>query len=432
MWKDRHSEATRCRHGGGVSQGKPRVPRVLYVDVRYMDICARRDECIRSQIGHYHLDYKHVERLLTEVNTDRIQLVFDGVDEMARPYTSAGRRQAVELLKDVANRRTAVYLIRSSYYPDLSAMINDFGLLSDVDFSTTERKVIVAEIRSLRDEQVNAYLEARLGVDAAREVVKMLQKHGLEAFLGDPLMISFVADVVEEFGASSRPSFPRTKHKVRFLSDLIAKLLVREQSKRQRHNAFLTEHFDSFQGILRAVAFGMACRGTNSILPAQLQQFVVRAIGDAVVDQVELVEAFRTMSWIHRSDDGGLSFRQEALTLVCASEHICSALARRQSDAVDGWQPDAPLAPVVCAYAGESLQGDALLGATAMLGSELRLNNVRQLITGVLSNCRTIDELWLPTNYDLNDNNGSSNLQRDCSPPYSDPTSAATVNEETW
>ena len=63
-------------------------------------------------------------------------------------------------------------------------MINDFGLLSDVDFSTTERKVIVAEIRSLRDEQVNAYLEARLGVDAAREVVKMLQKHGLRGSSG--------------------------------------------------------------------------------------------------------------------------------------------------------------------------------------------------------------------------------------------------------
>ena len=67
----------------------------------------------------------------------------------------------------------------------------------------------------------------------------------------------------------------------------------------------------------------------------------------------EIVNAFRTMSWIHRSDDGALTFRHDALTLVCAAEHICVALERRDSIAIADWQQAAPLASVLCEYAGE-------------------------------------------------------------------------------
>jgi hypothetical protein len=45
------------------------------------------------------------------------------------------------------------------------------------------------------------------------------------------------------------------------------------------------------------------------------------------------------MSWIHRSDDGALSFRHESLTHVCAAEHIRNAFEHRDGLALADWQP---------------------------------------------------------------------------------------------
>ncbi len=82
------------------------------------------------------------------------------------------------------------------------------------------------------------------------------------------------------------------------------------------------------------------------------------------------------------SDDGSLSFRHEALTVLCAAD-VCAALERRDSLALADWQHAAPLAGEVCEYASELASGRALLGAAAILGSDVQFN-VLQLATAVL------------------------------------------------
>ena len=109
------------------------------------------------------------------------------------------------------------------------------------------------------------------------------------------------------------------------MSHLVEQLLKREQIKRSRHRGL---DFEQFQRVLRGVAFSMVSRGATTIEPAQLEAFVSRAT-DSGLQPDEAVNAFRTMSWIHRSDSGSLSFRHEALTIVCAAENICAALGSR-------------------------------------------------------------------------------------------------------
>lgn len=363
-------------------RGHTDLPKVLYVDVNNIDIRSRRDECIESQLAKYRLSREEIDGLITQVRDDEIHLLFDGVDEMARPYTAGGRLEAIEILRDVGNRRAAVYFVRSSYYPQLNHMIADFGRLADHDFATGKKRMVAAEIHGLRKEQVSAYLESRLGAEDAQTVRSGLHKIGLESFLGDPLIVSLVADLVEEEGTKTISSFPTRGQKAHFLSYLVKLLLQREQSKRQRHSA-LAGDFELFQRVLRAVAFKMICTGSSSLLPDRLEAFVQEALGTAGTT-TEAVDAFRTVSWIQRSDDGALAFRHEALTIVCAAEYVCAALEHRDSLAISDWQGAAPLADVVCEYAGEIINSVAVLGAIGMLGGDTQFN-VRQLASGVLN-----------------------------------------------
>jgi NACHT domain/Putative DNA-binding domain len=157
-------------------RGDSNVPKVMYVDVNNIDIRSRRDECIENQLSRFRLPRECIDGLVAQVRDDMIHLIFDGVDEMARPYTEAGRHSGIELLRDVANRRAAVYFVRSSYYPQMGDMIAEFDLLSDHDFSKKQKGTIVAEILGLRQEQVTSYLESRLGAEEARLVRSGLHK----------------------------------------------------------------------------------------------------------------------------------------------------------------------------------------------------------------------------------------------------------------
>jgi hypothetical protein len=363
-------------------RGNLEVPKVIYLNVNSMDIRSRRDECIESELRQYHLSSECVSRLLGEVERDEINLIFDGVDEMARPYTTAGRKEAIELLRGVANRRTAIYFVRSSYYPDLSEMIGNFSLLADHDFKKDERRTIVTEIRGLRPEQLIDYLNSRLGPEDAQLLRSGLHKIGLESFLGDPLIVSLVTDLVEEEGIEKVQAFPQERRKADFLGYLVDELLDREQKKRQRHGG-LAADFKLFQRVLRAVAFSMICRGSSYISPSQLESFVFRALENISIKTREDVDAFRTMAWIHRSEDGALAFRHEALTLVCAAQYICAMFEARDPLGLADWQSTAPLADVVCTYAGDTIHSAAVLGAIAMLGGDLPFNII-QLAKAIL------------------------------------------------
>ncbi len=360
-------------------RGNTRVPKVIYVDVNSIDVKSRRDECIEVELGKYRLPHDCVDGLITQVLEDEVHLIFDGVDEMARPNTPEGRQQALELLNDIGNRRAAIYLVRSSYFPSLADMICSVGLLADHDFAGAQKRLVVAHILRLRQEQVNCYLDARLGIEDARAVRSSLMQAKLDSFLEDPLIISFVAQLVEAHGIGGLGALPRKGERAHFLSHLVEQLLKREQTKRKRHRGL---DFDQFQRILHVVAFNLVCRGSGTITPPQLEAFVSRAVGPAP-DPVEAVNAFRTMSWIHRSDDGALSFRHEALTVVCAAEHICTAFQYRNTLALGEWQSSAPLAPVVCDCASDVITSSGVLGATSMLGADLPFN-IRTLVTDVL------------------------------------------------
>ncbi|MBZ5525322.1 MAG: NACHT domain-containing protein [Acidobacteriia bacterium] len=362
-------------------RGNFEVPKVLYLDVSNMDIRSRRDECIEGQLNRLRLSREDVAHLVASVQQDQISVVFDGVDEMARPYTEAGRHDTIEVLRGIANRRVALYFVRTSYFPKRDEMIAQFALLADLDFSKSQKRIVVTEILHLRQEQVTEYLKARLGPEGATSIQGSLHKFRLESFLKDPLIVSLVAKLVEKEGIESLESLPRKEGKAHFLSSLIEQLVGREQKKRSRHSA-LFHDFLLFRRVLRTVAFNMTCRGNSSILQNQLKGFVERAL-DSEQDATEAVNEFRTMAWIHCSPDGTLRFRHEALTLVCAADHVCEAFELRDNLAIGDWQPTAPHAPEVCQYAGEVIEAPALLGATAMLSTELQFN-VHQLVTKVL------------------------------------------------
>lgn len=371
--------------------------KLLYLDVNNLDIRSRRDECIASQLTRYSLSREQIDSLITQVRQNEIQLVFDGVDEMARPYTTGGRHEAIEILRDVSNGRAAAYLVRSAYFPELNEMLSEFGLLADHDFVKGKKRIVSAEILPLRGQQVEAYLQARLGNEDARKVRSGLHRIGFDSFLVDPLIVSFVTDLVEREGTDTIESFPQKGQKAHFLSYLVNKLLVREQEKRQRHGA-LAENFALFQKVLQTVAFNMVCRGASAISTTQLEAFVQRALQN-VGRTSEMVASFRTMSWIRRAGTGELTFRPEALTPICAAEHLCGALASRDALAVSDWQPSAPLASVLFDYAGEMVDSSGVLGATAMLGGELQFN-VRQLVRSVLETAKTRGDVFPPTQVD--------------------------------
>jgi hypothetical protein len=382
-------------------RGNVDVPKVLYLNVNGMDIRSRREECLENELRPYHLSAENVNHLLDQIERDEIGLIFDGVDEMAKPYTQAGRKESIDLLRGVVNRRTALYFVRTSYYPELAEMIGNFSLLADHDFQKGDKQTVVAAILGLSKDQVADYLDSRLGTEDAQSIRSVLHKNGLESFLKDPLIVSLLADSLEEEGLEDLREFPHEGGKIAFLGYLISKLLQREQTKRQRYGA-LAEDFHLFQRVLWAVAFGMVCRSSFSISSSQLDAFVRRAVEDIPGRTPEDVDSFRTMAWIHRSEDGSLAFRHEALTLFCAAQHVCYMLENRSHLGIEDWQSAAPLADVVCDYAGKTIRSGAILGAVAMLGGDIQFN-VRLLIKEVLSAARGRTDLQVDHQFHLDE-----------------------------
>ena len=191
----------------------------------------------RGGTGKIQTPHETVEDLISQVREDEIQLIFDGVDEMARPYTASGRKEAMELLREVGNRRAAVYLVRSSYYPRLSEMIASIGTPSDHDFSRGGRRTVVAQIMRLRQEQVNSYLEATLSIEDAKAIRSTLKQAKLDSFLEDPLIISLVVQVVEDHGVESLGVLPRKGERARFLRHLVQQLLIRDTGAKEAYTS---------------------------------------------------------------------------------------------------------------------------------------------------------------------------------------------------
>jgi hypothetical protein len=358
-------------------RGNVSAPKALYVDVNNMDVRARRDECIQSQLLRLRLNRETVDQLVAQVLNNEIHLVFDGVDEMARPYTSGGRRECIEILRDVGNMCAAAYFVRSSYFAESDEMVSQFGRLAHHDLDTRKQRLDVAEILPLRAEQVTKYLDDRLGATEGAHLRRTLHRLKVESFLRDPLIVSIIA----EYGVEGVEAAAEEDKKAQFLSGLVERLVNREQTKGIRGST-LASNIPLFLRVLHFVAFSMICRGYSSLAPTQLDGFVHRAL-QLPNSAPEMVDAFRTMSWINRTDAGSLEFRHEILTVICAAKHICSSLENRNLlDLVD-WQEAAPLRDQVCEYAGRILNSDGVLGAAVMLGRDAPLN-VRSLLVSLL------------------------------------------------
>ena len=357
-------------------RGNTAVPKVLYLNVNNMDILSPRDACIESQLFRLRIPRRQVDEIVAQVRRNEIHLVFDGVDEMARPYTAGGRREAIQILAGVGNQTATAYFVRSSYFPHIGDMLAHFGVLASHDLVKDEKRLVTAEIMHLRDEQVIRYLDDRLGKAEASELRSKLHKVKLSSLLRDPLIVSMIA----EYGVDSFEAAADEDKKAAFLSRLVLGLVDREQEKRQAHGEFAAS-VPLFLRTLRYVAFSMICRSYSTLSSNQLQGFVERALGGGN-ETGEMVDAFRTMSWIHRSDSGTLEFRHEALTIVCAAEHICRALESRSALDLNDWQDSAPLADLVCQYAGRLLKAAGFIGGVAIL-AESQIN-VRKLVTNVL------------------------------------------------
>lgn len=86
----------------------------------------------------------------------------------------------------------------------------------------------------------------------------------------------------------------------------------------------------------------------------------------------------------------GSNFGHEALTIICAAEHISKALEKRDIFDLTDWQEAAPLADLVCQYGGRIIRSGGFLGAVAILGGECP-TNVRKLLKAVLEIAKSRD-----------------------------------------
>jgi hypothetical protein len=140
----------------------------------------------------------------------------------------------------------------------------------------------------------------------------------------------------------------------------------------------------------------MVCVGSDHVSTQGLKAFVQEALepGEPIG---EALESFRAMSWLHRSSGGDVGFRHQALTVICAAQHISWALARRDRLSLGNWNAAVPLADLVAGHTGALLDADAVLGGAALLDGSVPVH-VHGLICQVLRGARvpTRNREWQP------------------------------------
>jgi DNA replication protein DnaC len=134
--------------------------RAIYVDLNSIDIRAERRSFVEAAILKLRLSRSDIDDLVRLVEQDEICLVLDGVDEMARPYTLEGRREAFQLIKENMNRRTTVLAMRSTYFTNKEEMLEMIEQLGEYNSRTNQRSYRVAELCGLTQLQVEQLLSA--------------------------------------------------------------------------------------------------------------------------------------------------------------------------------------------------------------------------------------------------------------------------------
>ena len=73
--------------------------RAIYVDLNSIDIRAGTRSFVEESLYRLRLERSDIEELSCMVENGDVRIVFDGVDEMARPFSMAGRKEAFQLLR---------------------------------------------------------------------------------------------------------------------------------------------------------------------------------------------------------------------------------------------------------------------------------------------------------------------------------------------
>ena len=355
------------------------TPKVIYVDANNYDIRAKRGECLQSQLfAHDSLTRADIDKIIAKVNADEVILVFDGVDEMGKPHNSEGRNDAIDLLMDTGNNATSIYLVRTSYFPNIKEMIDLFNTKTKYNIDTGKRNTYFIKVAPLSEEQVLDFLNIRLDQETAKKIITTIKKLHLDSFLKDPLIITYFVDsiITENIVNINEIDTIAGKSKAHILSNIIKKMLKREQDKRFRHDTIFKD-FMIFQKILRNIAFSMVCSDNMSAQTSIIENYIKANLKPNKSLKNEL-DAFKTVSWIHESSDKHLQFRHDSLTLFCAAEYINIKLEEHNYIDLQLWRQGMPFEDVVIEYVCGLISIKALVGALSMVTQSPA--NVRQLI----------------------------------------------------
>lgn len=360
--------------------------RAIYVNLNSMDIRAARSEFVERALLSLDLSRADIDDLVRLVENDHVNLVFDAVDEMARPYSAAGRKEALDLIRDNTNQLPCLVTARSNYFSNEGEMQTWFAELAPPAFAKAlpERSARVCE---LTDRQVEDLLEGGLENEEepadSKSVARSLREMGLGSFLRDPLVLSLCIELLrqrENLRVAAKPG------KVQLIKSLLDRIIAREDEKRWRHRGPLGH--GRFHKLLTWVAYTMIRDERLFFGIEQVQQFVQGQLSAGENDSEDIVremsEEFRTRTWLH-AEDGQYCFRHPVFTVVLAATFILDNLTPGGAQNLGEWNRESSNAETVVACARDLLTPLNGMSIAACLQKGKRPASIERLVGELLN-----------------------------------------------
>ena len=371
--------------------------KIIYVDLKNYDIRTQTKDILRYELDvNCNLDQQCVNQLIKEYENDKIKIIFDSVDEMAKPYTLFGRQEVIKVLKSIGNNAASLYFLRSTYFKSDEELFEEFEKIIYLeDNQNIEEMLEHITICDLSDDQVRDLIESRIKSKTILDGINELLKSKFKNTLKDPLIISFVTSFLKESEKFKPFEFLRDLpvRRVEFLDYLLRGLLKREFFKREKHLQD-TKVFKIFREFLYEVAFIMVCEEIKSFSIERWDSFVSSNVierGSGKISEEEAVDFFRTMAWVHRDDRARLvTYRNELLVLICAARFIITYFRNPKSDLnreglIKIWNHNSSESKEVLQYVSCLIEEKDLLSMGELLVSTSDVN-IRRIIIGTFEN----------------------------------------------
>lgn len=368
--------------------------KVIYLDLNNYDLRAKVQDILRVELEvNCRLKSEDADRLLEMFEENKINIIYDSVDEMAKPYSKEGRKQVIESLRQIGNKTSSIYFVRSTYFKTLNELKEMFKKLS-YSAKVDDYSLNINEICDLDEKQIKDLFFSRLDADIAVNILSQITKKDYKKILRDPLIVSLICNYIDEVISQTLESEDENKinlgkniilqffedspttGRISFLSYLLSGLLEREQVKRKKHKA--ADYFDTFIGFLNEIAFIMVCEGSNRIPMQRWNELISINLTRKGIEKFneEAIGAFRTMAWVKRDDKMNMVlFRNELLSLICAAKFIILAIKSLGKDnyrkkLLEEWDNEAENAEIVLRYTASLLSNDDVIEIALQLESK--------------------------------------------------------------